>query len=163
MALDALPEAASVRAGADARIVAITPVSEVVAALLAWPGVVADLIGGEAGRRGASGGQLVERRGAVGIESLQLTRGGERGEARAGLDGQLVQRQMGGAERQCLVERRAPRGLRIAGQSVNQIEADAGEALLGNGQRIEALASRMGTAEEGEALVVEALKAERQP
>ena len=40
------PEPAAVRAGADAGIIAVAPVSEVVPALLAAPRVIADLVGG---------------------------------------------------------------------------------------------------------------------
>ena len=101
-----MPEAAAVRARADAGIIAVAPVSEVVAALRARARVVADFIGGQARGRGALAGQLVQRGGEVGVERLELARGMERGEARAGLDGQLVERQMAGAERQRAVERR---------------------------------------------------------
>ncbi len=44
--------APAVRAGADAGISAVAPVSEIVPALLAGAGVVGDFIGGQAGRRG---------------------------------------------------------------------------------------------------------------
>src|SRR6476619_4416121 len=82
-------------------------------------------------------------------------------EARAGLDRELVQRQVRGAERQRLRERRRPAVLGIAGERVDEVEADAPNMLLGGGERRKAFASGMGAAEEGEGLVVEALKAER--
>src|SRR5688572_6202705 len=120
-----MPEPSAVRSGTDAGIIAVAPVGEVVAALLAAQRMVADFVGGQAGGRGALGRQLIERGSLVGIERLELACGSERSEARPGFDGQLVERQMTGSERERAIERRAPRGLGVAGQSVDQVEADA--------------------------------------
>ena len=99
-----MPAAAAVRAGADPGIIAVAPVSEVVAALRAGPGVVGDFVGGQPGRGGALLGQLEQAGRRVGVERLELVLGDHRGEARAGLDGQLVEREMLGAEAERAVE-----------------------------------------------------------
>ena len=104
--------AAAVRAGADPGIIAVAPVSEVVAALGAGAGVVGDFVGGQAGGGGALLGQFEQARRGVGVERLEVALGDHRGEARAGLDRQLVEREMLGAERQRAVERRPTSALR---------------------------------------------------
>ena len=67
-----MPAAPAMRARADAGVIPVAPVSEVVAALLARPGVVGDFIGGEARRRGPLLGQLEQVAARVGVERLEL-------------------------------------------------------------------------------------------
>src|SRR4029078_2891230 len=86
----------------------------------------------------------------------------ECGETRARLDRQLVEGEVPGAEREGLCEGRRPAVFAVAGQRVNEVEADAPKAPLRNLQRCKALARRVRPAEESERLVVEALKPERQ-
>ena len=85
----------AVSAGTDADIVAVAPVDEVVTALLARPGVVADLVGGQPGVAEQLAGSA--RTGSACSSSSSGTSWPclDHGvEARAGLDGELVERQM---------------------------------------------------------------------
>src|SRR3546814_19970956 len=61
LVLLAFPAQAAVGGGADAGIVAVAPVGQVVAALAADPRVVGDLVGRQPGVGEARGGLLVER------------------------------------------------------------------------------------------------------
>ena len=102
--------APAVRAGADAGIGAVAPVSEIVAALLAGPGVVGDFVGGQAGgRRSSPGSARRARRRRPGSAGTSSPLRGHRGEARAGLDGQLVEREVAGAEGERAAELGPPR------------------------------------------------------
>src|SRR6185369_15325553 len=83
-----------------------------------------------------------------------------RGEARAWLDRQLVERQMLGAERERAFEARRPASFTIARQGVDQVETDATDRRLGRLQRAQSLVRGMGAAEKSERLIVEALQAE---
>ncbi len=86
------------RAGTDADVILVAPVGEVVAALLARPRMIADLVGGQAPGFGQFAGQCVEvRRGIVG-KRHERAPADVGGEARAGLDRELIERQMSGAE-----------------------------------------------------------------
>ena len=87
-------------------------------------------------------GQLVEDRRLVRIARRQLAARGHRGEARAGLDRQLVEREMAGAEAERPLELGRPGRLALAGQRVDQVEADPVEAALRGRQRGERLRRR---------------------
>ena len=84
----------AMRAGPDADIVAVAPVHEVVTRLLPGSGMVADLVGRQAGTLQHLLGQLVEVGLQIRVERLQLALLDHRMEARARLDGQLIERQM---------------------------------------------------------------------
>src|SRR6476469_2647975 len=112
---------------ANASVIAVAPRREVVAALMARGGMVADLIGRQAGSLGALRGEFEQRCGPVGVERVTVSGGVERGEASAGLNGQLVQREVRVAERQRVVERRRPPRLGVTGERVDQVEADSGK------------------------------------
>src|SRR3546814_5842884 len=90
----------SVRTGTDASIVAIAPIRQIMPALLPRPRMVRYLVARQAGgarhrlRRVEQVGGGV----AVGDDELALRR--QRREARARLDGELIERQMAGAEGQ---------------------------------------------------------------
>ncbi len=102
----------------------VAPVGEVVAALGAGPGVVADFVGRQAGGLGHLAGELEQVGGgssSSGVKAPCRTIGGE---ARAGLDGQLVERQMPGAESQRARQLRLPMLGGLAGARVDQVEAD---------------------------------------
>ena len=88
-------------AGADADIVAVAPVDEIVARFLPGPGMVADLVGRQPGSAEHLLGQLVELGLQVLVERHQLALLDHGVEAGARLDGQLIERQMpvGMAER----------------------------------------------------------------
>ena len=85
---------ATVGSGADAEIVLVAPVGEVVAAFLPGCGVVADLVGGQAGGRGHRAGQREEIGGIIIIERLEHALADIGGKPGRGLDGELVERHM---------------------------------------------------------------------
>src|SRR5690606_29257850 len=114
----ALQQQALMRARADAEVIAVAPVGEVVTALGARSGVVADLVGGQAKARGLLGRGLVQAgRVVLGREDEGAARmlGGE---ARAGLDGELVKAEMVRREGQRLPQLGAPGLFRLAGPGV---------------------------------------------
>jgi hypothetical protein len=88
-------------------------------------GVVGDFVGGEAGGFRHRLGQLVERGAVVRIGFGQLALGGERGEAGAGLDGELVEREVAGAEGEGAGELASQAASLWPGQGVDEVEADA--------------------------------------
>ena len=65
---------------------------------------------------------------------------------------------MAGAERQRALQRRRPGRLAVAGQRVDQIEADPREMPLRDGESALPLIRRMGAAKEGQLYIVEALQ-----
>ena len=120
---------AAVRAGADAEIVAAAPVDQVVPrAGGRAAGMVGDLVGVEAGAPPARPGwsRTAPRPGPAsgGAQRPRLHRPVERG---AGLDGQLVGRDVLGAQRQRLAELGAPGVRRLAGPGVDQVDREARE------------------------------------
>src|SRR5262245_30329665 len=89
-------------AGADADIIATPPINEIVAALIARPCMVGDLVSRQAGGGETIPGRFVEsgcrllirqREGATTIGAL---------ECRIGFDGELIEREMSAGERQRL-------------------------------------------------------------
>ena len=86
-----------------------------------------------------------------------------RGEARAGLDRQLVEGEMLGAERQGLVQACRPARFVVAGKRVDQIEADSVHCRLRGIKGSQSFGRRVGAAQEGERFIVEALQAETDP
>ncbi len=105
------------RARPDAGIVAVPPIGQVVAALRAGAGVIGRLIGGQAGRGGHGAGRLEQVGGGVAIGDHQPPRLRLGREARARLDGQLVERQMLGAEREAARQLRLPIREAMAGRA----------------------------------------------
>src|SRR4051794_18932963 len=155
------PEAAAMRARADAGIVAIAPVSEIVPAFLARTRMVADLIGRHPGGRRHDVGQLVKGRRLIDVERMELSSLVQGGEAGAGLDSQLIERKVLGPERQRLGQHRRPVVFIVARHTINKIEAHPPEILLCSIKRRKALAYRVSAAEEAEDRVVETLQPER--
>ena len=89
--------AMSPRSCAD--IITVAPVHEVVAALGARPGMVGNLVSRKSVCFRYRLGKLIELRPQLGVGYLQLARVVEREERRAFLDGQLIQGEMVGSER----------------------------------------------------------------
>lgn len=88
----------AMRARSYADVVLVAPVGQVVAAFLAGAGMVAGLVGGQAGSGGQLPGQGKEVGRLVVVERGELAFADERGEAGAGLDGELVEREVAGSE-----------------------------------------------------------------
>ena len=92
-------------AGTDAGIVAVAPVDQVVPALGAGPGVVRGLVGGEAGALADLLGGEVHVGGEARVgQPAEPAAGREVAEAGAGLDGELVEREMVDRHRERAVE-----------------------------------------------------------
>ena len=87
------------RAGPDTGIIAISPIGEIVPAFFAGARVVADFVVRHAGGRGDGLGQFVELGRAVEVERMESGAWRRRSRTRARFDRQLVEREMGGAER----------------------------------------------------------------
>ena len=130
---------AAMRAGADAEIIPVTPIDEIVAAFGAGPGMVRDLIGRQPGRREPMLRQLEQRRGGVLVGRQRLAARGAIAEGGARLDRQLVERQMLAGERQRLAQLLVPGGERLAGPRIDQIERIPGK--VSRARRIAAIAS----------------------
>ena len=150
-------------AGADAKPLARAPVDEVVPAFFAWPGVVRDLVGEKAGSLEPVLGQLVE----IGLEVVvgQRESAGpmEEVEARAGLDGQLIEAEMAARMVERPFELGRPGLDGLAGAGVDQIERETREQPCGEVDRRERLGRRVLAPEEPERPVIERLDAERDP
>ena len=124
VALDGPPPAPAMRAGADAGVILVAPVSEIVAALLARPGMVRDFVGGETRVFGHRLRRFIEDRALVRIGRGQFAARGHGGEAGAGLDGALVEREVAGAEGQGPAKLVGPGLLALLGPRINEVEAD---------------------------------------
>ena len=117
----------AMRARPDADVILIPPIDQIMAAGSPRPGVVGDFVGGQAGGREPRLGELEHRR------RLVLGRQGEGAarmvgeEARAALDGELIERQVLAGQRQRPLELGRP-GLRgLAGPGIDQVEGIARE------------------------------------
>src|SRR5205823_11447176 len=92
--LSAVARDPAMRAGADAEIVLVAPVSQVVPTFGAGPGVVGDFIGRHPGSKEPPLGNFEQRGCRVFIGRESLTALGAVTEGGAGLDRQLIERQM---------------------------------------------------------------------
>ena len=149
------------RPGADAGVVAVAPVGEVVPALLARPGVVADLVGRQAGLAQQLLGQLVEG-GLVVIVHRRHGAGADQGvKARAGLDRELVDREVAVRHPEPRPQLGRPRGRGLPRPGVDQVERVPREQA---GSELDS-GPRLGRAvlppEEAQAGVIQRLDAER--
>ena len=100
VALPADRHNAAMRTGADAGVLAITPVGQVVPALFAGRGVVGDLVRRQARLLRQLLGQLVKVVRHLAVRHTQLAARVQRREGCLGLDCQLVERQVPARERQ---------------------------------------------------------------
>src|SRR5690606_27902933 len=97
----------------------------------------------------------------IGIEGGELAFFEQGGEARAGFDGELVEREMLGAEAYRAGQLGLPLRLGLIWPGIDQVEAHATEMALRGVERTETLGNAMRTAEEAQCIVVERLEAER--
>ena len=109
-------------AGADPGVVAVAPVDQVVAAVLAGPRVVGDLVGGRPAAASASPVASIQRGRRVLVGQCERALGVQAEERRAGLDGELVEREMAEPFRREPVELGAPGGDGLPGPGVDQVE-----------------------------------------
>ena len=132
---------------ADAGVIGIAPVGEVVPAFAAWHSVVRHLVGSRPNRRCLLRGRLVQRRAGVLVRQHDVAAAVHRLELRARLDRELVERQMIRRQRECLAQLRPPGLERLAGPRIDQIERDAREYRPRRLQRGDRLRRRMLSAE----------------
>ena len=148
-------------AGADAGIFAVAPVDEIVPALGAGAGVIGDFVGRQAGRRRGVERRRIERDRRVLVGRDELAGAVERGEGRAVLDGELVEREVVGGERQRLAEFRRPALRGLAGTGIDQVEGETGEGRARRLDRLPRGRDVVQAPEGAEVVVVERLDAER--
>ena len=89
--------------GPDAGIIAIAPIDQIVPALRAGPGVIGDFVGGQSGGFGQFLRRFIETRRQIVVRNLQRAVLVQQREGRFRFDGELIERQMIGAEGQRLV------------------------------------------------------------
>ncbi len=88
------------RAGANAGVIAIAPISEIVAAFGAGSGIVGDFISEEPEPRRFLGGCVIECCGVLRVGQDDVAAGVGGLEGGAGFDGELIERKMIGGESQ---------------------------------------------------------------
>src|SRR5690606_25594851 len=153
--------APSMRAGTDADVVLVAPVSAVVAGFLARSRIVADLVRRQARCLGPPARQPERLRPELSLAWIARSMAHVGGEPRVWLDRELVQREMAGAEGQGTGQFGVPLLRRLTGPGIDQVEAYAPEMTLRDFERGETFADVMESAEEAQRLVVERLHPER--
>jgi hypothetical protein len=118
---------AAVRAGTNADVLAVAPVEQIVATRLAGGGMVGDLVGRQSCLLRQVLGQHVEIVRELAVGHAQPAAGMEIGERRAGLDGELVERQVSARQPQGLRQLALPRLQALAGPGIDQVEGEARE------------------------------------
>ncbi|GBE43770.1 hypothetical protein BMS3Bbin10_01851 [bacterium BMS3Bbin10] len=152
-----------VRAGTDARIFAAAPIDEIMPAFLARRRVTGNLVSREPGALAQLLGRLIEDPARLLVRAEELAALLQRREGRAGLYGQLIQREMRGRHLQGARQFLAPRLRRLAGAGIDEVERNALEIVFCNTKRAERLICVMGPPQRLEAGIVKRLDAEGNP
>ena len=148
--------------GADAGIFAIAPIDQIVPAFGAGAGMVRDLVDRQALPCRDLLRDLVELGARIGIGQGELAGPVELVESRAGLDRQLVEREMLGRMADRELELGAPERRRLLGRAgIDQVEGVALEIFPGDRDRIQRFLRRVHPAERFEVGIVQRLHAER--
>ena len=150
-------------AGACAGIVLTPPIDEVVARFRSLPRMVGDLVSRKTGRLAQLLRDEVKFARACAIWDAQAARRMARGKRRAGLDGQLIEREMVLRVSEGAGELLAPGADALPLAAIDQVEGDAVESALGDGECGKRLLSTMHAAERFEVRIIERLHAERDP
>ena len=159
----AVQSEASMRARADAGIIAIAPIDQIVPAFRTGPGMIGNLIGGQTGGLGHFLRRLVEISRQVIIRNHQRTGLVQQRERRFRFDGQLIERQMIGAERQRLAQFIAPLCIALAGTGIDQVQGDAVENAHRHFQRRFCFIGIVQPAQHFQIGIVQRLHAQRHP
>ena len=154
---------AAMGARPDAHIVVIAPVGEIVAAGVAAPPVVGDLVGREAGCLHGVLSQVEERTARVIVGDCERAVALQPPEGRALLDGELIEREVVAGQRQRLRQLRAPGGEALTGTGVDQVEGAARHDALGQRDRAARLRRTVPAPEKAQRIVVQRLDAEGDP
>ena len=151
----------AMRAGPDADVILIPPIDQIMAAGSPRPGMVGDLVGRPAGRREPRLGELEHRRRLVlagqGEGAARMV--GE--EARAALDGELIEREVLAGQAEGALQLGGPGFDRLARPGIDQVEGIAREVPAGRCDGGDRLVGRMLTAEEAQRWRIERLHAQR--
>ncbi len=116
---------AAMRAGTNARIIAITPIDQVMAALRSGPGVIGDFISRHSRRFAQLLRGFVKSRRQIVVGNAKLAVLVEQREGRLRLDGELIEREMIGAEGERLFQFGAPLRVALTRPRIDQIQRDA--------------------------------------
>src|SRR5579872_320270 len=146
----------------DPKIIAITPVGKIMTAGTAGAGMVRDLVSDKTRLAQEALGGLVKRPREILVGKDEFASGMERGKARAGLDGELIDREMIAGQGQRLFELRLPLRERLARPRINEIEGKTREKPLRERECRERIAHIMAPPEEAERLLLERLHPERE-
>src|SRR5208337_4644586 len=147
--------------GPNPEIIAITPICEIVAALVSRRGVVRHLIGWKSGRLAHLLRYVIKVRRQVRPRYSKLPAPTEIEEGSLRLDGKLIEREMAVRHRQRFSEFRAPFGFGLPRPRINQIEAHSIKIFDCNGERFPCLGRGMKPSEEAQLLIREGLHPDR--
>src|ERR1700730_3079960 len=150
-------------AGADAGIVLPAPIEEVVARFRSRPRMVGDLVGRKPCRLAKLLGEQVERARQIAIRNVQHAGIMARGEWRALLDGELIERKVVCGEAERVPKLLGPGLSRLPFARIDQVERDPVEMALGKRERRKRLKRGVLAPKGFQARIIERLHAERQP
>ena len=150
----------AVRAGADAGIILIAPIGEVVPALPARLGVVGDLVSFEAETRRLLRRGVIQARRHILLREREFAAAVEGRKLGAGLDGELVEGEMIGGERKRPAQFLPPCRLLLPRPGIDQVEGQARKNALRERDGGNGLIRRMLAAEKGQCGGVETLHAD---
>src|SRR6478736_1394923 len=123
---------AAMGAGTDANIVVASPIEQVVARLSSDPRVVRHFVGRQASAIAQLLGEEIEGLGLLAVRDCEIAGGMQRGERRARLDGELIERQVVLRVVQSARQLVAPCGQGLPLPRIDQVEGYALEILLGD-------------------------------
>src|SRR5262249_51601715 len=150
-----------VRAGTDADIVAVAPICEVVPGFVAAARMVGYLIGGKAFPLQPCQRPFEELRLQRFLGQREIATRDALLEHRAGLDGELIERDMACGEAERRLELRLPFRQRLLRPRIDKIEGEAVEGVARNLERAQGFRRIVLAPEEAERLVVQRLDAQR--
>src|SRR5262245_30993321 len=162
-ALGAVNGDAAVSAGADAGVIVPPPIEQIVTRLRSRPRMVRDFVSGESRRLAKFLGEEILRPGFHAVRCSECAGLVARGERRAGLDRELIEREVVGGVAKREAELVAPGLRRLALARIDEVERDAAEMALGKVERRERLIGGVLAPERFQACVVERLHPEREP
>ena len=148
---------AAMRAGADAGIILVAPIDEVVVGFGSGACVIGDFVRGQPEFGGFLGCGVIQPGGQLFLGQGEFAAAIQCGEFRALFDGELVERQMVRRQGQRLPQFRPPRGFRLLRAGVDEVERDAWEDARTQLDGFNGLASAVLAAEEFQSRLVKTL------
>ena len=151
------------RSGADPRIIVAAPIQQIVTRLRSRPRMIGNLVGRQPRSLAKLLGEAIQLARLLAVRDAQRAGGMPRGERRALLDGELIEREVVGGMIQRASQLRFPLDRRLSFPRIDQIERHALEMALGERKRGQRFFGRVLSSKRFEASIVERLHAERQP